>query len=74
MNTEFLKLRIICSRARSQDQFLYAKVQSILVLPPPLSASAPHFVFYSYGNELRQVLSNVNFAIVRSELKIRYND
>ena len=39
MNTEFLKLRIINGRKSSKDQFLYAKVQSILV-PPHFVCSA----------------------------------
>ena len=40
MNTEFLKLCIICNRTRFENQFVYAKVQFILV-PPSLSTSAP---------------------------------
>ena len=35
-----VKIAHIGSRTRSEGQFLYAKVQFILV-PPPLSASAP---------------------------------
>ena len=35
-----VKIAHIASGTRSEDQFLYAKVQFILV-PPPLSASAP---------------------------------
>ena len=35
-----VKIVHIGSRTRFEDQFLYAKVQFILV-PPPLSASAP---------------------------------
>ena len=41
MDTEFLKLRIICCRTRSQDQFLHAKVQFILVPPPHFRLMPP---------------------------------
>ena len=39
MNTEFLKLSIICSRTKSEDQFLYAKVHSTLVLSSLLASA-----------------------------------
>ena len=52
MNTEFLKLRVICSRTRSDNQFLYAEVQSILVLPSShFCLVPPHFVYSGDGTE-----------------------
>ena len=42
MNTELFKLRIGC-RTRSEDQFLYAKVQFILV-PLHFQLVPPHYV------------------------------
>ena len=47
MNTEFLKLRI--SRTTSEDQFLYAKVQFILVPTPHFRFVPSHFLCSGNG-------------------------
>ena len=44
LNTEFFKLRIICSPTRFEDQFEYETVQYILVLPY-FRLVSPHFAF-----------------------------
>ena len=50
MNTECLKLRLICSRARSKDQLLHANIQSILV-PPYFRLVPIHFVCSGDGTD-----------------------
>ena len=49
MNTELLKIAHIGSRTRSEDEFLYTKVQFILVPPSQFQLVSPHYVCSSDG-------------------------
>ena len=49
MNIELLKIAHIGSRTRSEDQFLYAKVQFILVPPSQFQLVSRHYVCSSDG-------------------------
>ena len=64
MSTEFLNLCVIRSRTRSEDRFLYAKVQSILV-SPHFWLVPPRYVCSGDGIALKRLL----FLIERSQLR-----
>ena len=77
MNTEFLKLPVICGHTKSENKLLYAKVLSILE-PPPLSACAPHFVCSANGTgfiklHLRLMLNILPCATKKENLNLEYN-
>ena len=69
MNTEVLKLHIICSRTRSEDQFLYAKVQSIFVPSHFVcSVGGTAYVHHTFGKNQLQIIAHDKFHLVNEIL------